>query len=123
MNQEIEADYLPTEEVLIGLSGPVIPQKPEEPRSGKWPTFLRNFLAKHKECMGCGRKAQTAHHCKPFHLFPALELDENNVVPVCIPCHFGVCHAGDWKLYVESVKTQLTAHREIVQKAEASWHG
>lgn len=52
-----------------------------------------------------------AHHIKPFHLFPELELDTENLIPLCeskkygINCHLFVGHLGNFKRYNEEVVT------------------
>jgi hypothetical protein len=102
-------------------SGPVIPQQPVEcraKRSAHWPAFLKQFLAAHPDCFGCGRKAVTGHHDVPFHVEPARELDESNILAVCLPCHFVLCHAGDWKLWVKTAREDLAAHLERVRAAQ-----
>ncbi len=46
-----------------------------------------------------------AHHVKPFHLFPNLELDHENLVTLCeskkygVNCHLWFGHLGNFKLY------------------------
>lgn len=62
-------------------------------RSGEWPRVRREFLASHQECAACGgRNKLEAHHIKPFHLFPKLELEPKNLVALCegntdVNCH------------------------------------
>lgn len=104
------------------LSGPIVPPLPEghHPRSGKWPAFLRDFLKAHRQCEGCGRAAATGHHRRPFHLFPDLELDPSNIAAVCVGCHWVICHCGDWKLYVPTVRADLAAHLKRVRAAAAA---
>jgi hypothetical protein len=117
--------------LLLDSTLPVIPPLPEgmnKKRSKDWPKFLYALLLKFPDCLGCGRKAVTGHHDKPFHLFPQLELVEANVVPVCLPCHFVICHGGDWKLWVKDVRPLLASHHEVVKaaiallkKGESAW--
>jgi hypothetical protein len=54
----------------------------------------------------CGRtKNLNAHHKKPFHLFPELELATDNLFPLCetgpgsTNCHCLIGHCGDWTKY------------------------
>lgn len=45
-------------------------------RSGKWPALEKRWLELHGECAACGSREQlSAHHKRPFHLDPDLELD------------------------------------------------
>lgn len=100
-------------------AGPVIPPLPDvRTRSPKWPAFLKAFLGKNPQCRGCGRKAVTGHHDVPFHVRPELELDEANILPVCLPCHFVLCHSGDWRLWVKTAREDLDGHRPVVEAAE-----
>lgn len=72
-------------------------------RSPKWPEFRKNFL-KGKSCAVCGGVDMLElHHIKPFHLHPELELDPNNVLPLCesqkngVTCHLFIGHLGNYK--------------------------
>ncbi len=97
--------------------GPVIPVPPRPARSGKWAGFLKKFLADNPECLGCGRKAETGHHVVPFGADEALELDPTNIAPVCVPCHFVVCHDGNWHTYAPNVLADLADHKARLKKA------
>jgi hypothetical protein len=49
-------------------------------------------------------KRLQAHHIKPFHLFPELELVESNWVPLCegnpsMNCHLVLGHLGNFASY------------------------
>lgn len=84
--------------------------KPKEnKRSSHWPTFRRKFL-KGRTCAVCGSKKELeAHHIKPFHLFPELELVESNVIPLCestkyVNCHLMFGHYGNYRSYNRHVR-------------------
>lgn len=85
------------------------PKALESKRSGKWPTLRKNFL-KGKACAVCdGTKKLEAHHKKPFHLHPQLELEESNLIALCegnreINCHLFVGHLGNFKGYNPDVE-------------------
>lgn len=89
--------------------GHIVPPMPPSarPRSGKWPAFLHGLLKGSPPCIGCGRPAETGHHIKPFHEHPELELVEDNIALVDVPCHFVLAHAGDWRLTVENCLERL----------------
>ena len=91
-------------------AGPVVPPMPVQRRSGKWPALLNRILKASPRCLGCGRKAETGHHVVPVGVDPALELVAANVVPVCVPCHFVLCHAGDWHTYLPDAREELLRH-------------
>lgn len=50
-------------------------------RSSKWPATRKDFLILHNKCALTGsRKHLAVHHIKPFHLYPELENDPNNLI-------------------------------------------
>jgi 5-methylcytosine-specific restriction enzyme A len=71
-------------------------------RSAQWPKLRKGFL-KGKVCAACGgKKKLEAHHIKPFHLHPDLELDPSNLVALCegnkdVNCHLVIGHSFDFK--------------------------
>jgi 5-methylcytosine-specific restriction enzyme A len=73
-------------------------------RSPKWQTVRKNFLKSHGECAVCGGKTKLeVHHIKPFHEYPELELEEENLITLCesdsggVVCHLFFGHLGDYK--------------------------
>lgn len=76
---------------------------PNTRRSGHWPTLRKEFLDKNPKCAVCGgTKNLEAHHIKPFHLHPELELDETNLIALCeasstFNCHLIVGHAMNFR--------------------------
>lgn len=79
-------------------------------RSKFWPKVRKSHLKKFPYCANCGKKRKTGmqvHHIKPFHLFPELELDENNLITLCDNprCHLDKGHLGHWKSFNENVVT------------------
>lgn len=80
--------------------------KGARPRSSKWPTFRKRWLADHPVCAACGRRKNVVpHHLLPVHLFPHLELSEENLISLCetgpgsTNCHCLIGHCGDWAAY------------------------
>lgn len=76
-------------------------------RSPKWRSVEKNFLLVNQQCASCGGRYRLAvHHKKPFHLFPELELDPDNLIALCMgtsECHLRIGHGHDFKAYVEKV--------------------
>lgn len=79
-------------------------------RSNKWPALRAKFI-KNKACAVCGGKTKLqAHHVKPFHIHPELELDPKNLLALCegrkqIMCHLLIGHGGDFRdINPDSVK-------------------
>jgi 5-methylcytosine-specific restriction endonuclease McrA len=96
--------------ILSAISDSPITQKladylagrPTESRSPHWPKTRRVYLLTHGACAICGYTLHlNVHHIKPFHLFPALELDPTNFITLGEKCptgnhHFLFGHFGDW---------------------------
>lgn len=101
-----------------------------EKRSSQWPTVEKHFIEKNPTCAACGGKERlNVHHCMPFHLDKALELDEKNLITLCMgekECHLHIGHSGSFKLYNPNVRKDAAdalAHPsnfdKIVKKAAA----
>jgi len=76
--------------------------KPLFLRSTKWRKVRKTFLKTHPLCAGCGREVNLeVHHIKPFHLFPELELKQDNLIVLCeekdTKCHLMLGHRGNWR--------------------------
>lgn len=83
-------------------------------RSPQWPATRRHWLAAHPACAACGTKASPeVHHKRPFHLFPALELDPTNFITLCecgpYECHLKTGHLGNWKNFNAAVVPDAAA--------------
>jgi 5-methylcytosine-specific restriction enzyme A len=99
-------------------------------RSTHWPTLEKHFLEEHPTCEACGTKIRlNVHHCKPFHIVPALELDTSNLITLCMSrkeCHLELGHLGNWKGFNPDVRTDAKKalehpdrFEEIVKTAKA----
>lgn len=106
-------------------------------RSSSWPRVEREFLAKNPSCAACGSMEHlNVHHKMPFHLHPELELEESNLITLCMSedrhCHLLIGHGDSFKAYVPGVesfsKEALSAYWKndkekvavVVQKARDS---
>jgi hypothetical protein len=81
-------------------------------RSKLWNKTRIAFIKKNPFCAYC--KSITylqVHHIKPFHIWPELELNPENLVVLCenpnINCHFKIGHLEDWKSYNPLVLKQI----------------
>jgi 5-methylcytosine-specific restriction protein A len=92
-------------------------------RSGEWPTVRKHFLEKHPTCAACGCKSMlNVHHIQPFHEFPQLELDGNNLITLCIKnlCHLEIGHGDSYRFYNANIikdAAEVLAypeHRDVV---------
>lgn len=85
-------------------------------RSPKWRAIEKEFLAQHPVCEICGsNKNLNVHHKKPFHLFPELELDLNNLVTLCMDkneCHLLIGHGGSYKKYCPNIDEYIRKYKE-----------
>jgi hypothetical protein len=87
--------------------------KPEAKRSPHWPATAAAHLKKHPACEVCGAKVLlNVHHVKPFHLFPELELDPQNLFTLCETpahnCHLIFGHLLLWRAWNPNVVNDAT---------------
>jgi 5-methylcytosine-specific restriction protein A len=83
-------------------------KKKEKQRSSEWAEVRDNFLLLHPNCAACGgtEKLQV-HHIVPFHVDEKLELDENNLITLCMgknECHLEIGHGDSWRCYNPKVE-------------------
>jgi len=80
-------------------------------RSPKWDACRDAYLKKHPVCEACGSKKRLqVHHRKPFHLFPELELEESNLVTLCMSyrdCHLEIGHGFRWPSFNPRLEEHL----------------
>lgn len=82
-------------------------------RSSKWGKLEKEFVTLHPQCAACGTKERLqAHHKKPFHLHPELELDPANLIVLCMSpgheCHLNLGHGDSWKCYNSNVEVDAS---------------
>ena len=97
-------------------------------RSPKWPHVEKLHLKLEPVCAACGSsKKLNVHHKRPFHLFPQLELDLNNLITLCMDkeCHIKIGHGGNFKDYnpdvaedAAKVLANQSLFEEVVADAE-----
>jgi 5-methylcytosine-specific restriction endonuclease McrA len=79
-------------------------------RSPEWSSVQKEHRLREPACVACGYKGRwlQVHHIKPFHLYPQLELDPNNLITLCERPrrnhHLLLGHLGAWKSYNEHVR-------------------
>lgn len=82
-------------------------KKKEKQRSPEWRRVRDEHLEKFPMCEACGTtKELQVHHIKPFHLDPRLELDEDNLITLCMAkfnCHLNIGHGGSFNMYNPNV--------------------
>jgi len=76
--------------------------KPLKLRSPRWDDVRKIHLKSFPACAACGSETNLqVHHIKPFHLYPELELDEENLITLCETkahkCHFKIGHLNNWR--------------------------
>jgi hypothetical protein len=90
-------------------------------RSDKWPKVRKDFLSKNPTCAACGGSDHLdVHHQRPFHLDPSLELDETNLITLCMGkdkhCHLLLGHGDDFKAFNPNIllvaSAALTANKK-----------
>lgn len=84
-------------------------------RSSHWATMRHHFISNNPNCAVCnGTKRLNVHHIKPFHIFPELELDTNNLITLCMgkhECHLRFGHGGDFKSYCSNIAAYAQAYK------------
>jgi hypothetical protein len=88
-------------------------------RSPHWRTVEKHHLEAHPTCAACGGRTKLqVHHEKPFHSHPELELDERNLITLCMDkheCHVLIGHGDSWKHFNPHVvrdAAEVLAHPE-----------
>ena len=101
----------------------------EGTRSGSWHYVSSSFLA-NKKCAVCGGTADLqAHHKKPFHKYPELELEVKNLIPLCgykgKNCHFIFGHLMNWAMYNHDLDNTIEYFQLLrkTAKIRAGRHG
>lgn len=74
-----------------------------------WAKVRKEYLKKNKMCAVCGgKKKLNVHHIQPFHLFPDLELDVQNLITLCEAsgreCHLQFGHLGSYKSWNKDIR-------------------
>lgn len=93
------------------------------PRNSKWPAKEREILALYPTCAACGdTRLLQVHHKKPFHLFPDLELDNENLMVLCMQhqCHFLIGHGGNWTRFNADVIKDARYFLAMMQRIKAN---
>jgi 5-methylcytosine-specific restriction enzyme A len=93
-------------------------------RNPRWSAVRKSFIALNPLCAVC-KKADNviAHHKKPFHLYPELELSFDNLVPLCegsvVNCHFVFGHCFlNWKSYNPNIEVDVEIINNIRKYAK-----
>jgi len=72
-------------------------------RSPKWDGVRDAFVATHPTCAACGsNKRLQVHHILPFFMHPELELENSNLIVLCMDseeCHLNIGHGGSYRCY------------------------
>lgn len=76
--------------------------KPLKLRSSHWEALRQSHLETNPQCAACeGLVSMQVHHIKPFHIYPELELDKDNLITLCenkeTKCHLKIGHLGSWR--------------------------
>lgn len=99
-----------------------IPPKPtfRSPRSKHWPEVSDRVRKRVGACEATGiTKELQVHHVHPFHLFPELELEEDNLVVLTewktFNSHFWIGHSGNWRAYNPNVREDAALMLERIK--------
>lgn len=96
-------------------------QKPvfsKNPRSSLWRAVRKTHLKEFNACLACGgRVSLEVHHLMPYHQYPELELDKNNLITLCDSksrCHWIIGHLLNWRSYNPHAKADALIFREKI---------
>jgi 5-methylcytosine-specific restriction protein A len=112
----------PSRAMALLYAADVLAGRPlEAPRSVRWPAVRRAHLKAHPTCAACGGRARlNVHHLRPFHLYPELELDPENLLTLCeggvaaTNCHLLFGHGGNWSRYNPTCVASATANLVMI---------
>jgi len=83
-------------------------------RSPQWDQVRDDFVRKNPRCFCCGsNKKLQVHHILPFSNNPELELEESNLISLCMDkneCHLKIGHGGSFRFYNPSVVDDAAAY-------------
>ena len=99
-------------------------------RSPLWSLVRRIHLKSHPMCAACGStRFIQVHHIVPFHMNRSLELNEGNLITLCMgksECHLALGHGDSFNTYnphvvpdVRVVAADPSTLPEIAAKAKA----
>lgn len=83
-------------------------------RSSHWDELRDAFLKRNGTCAACrNTKNLNVHHIVPFHLDPTKELEESNLITLCMSidhhCHLHIGHGDSFRAYNPHVKSDAAA--------------
>ncbi len=89
-------------------------------RSSHWPKVEKDFLSKNPTCAICNStKRLNVHHKQPFHLHQELELDETNLITLCmgdLECHLMIGHGDNFRAYNPNIEADAAYLRQDITK-------
>lgn len=98
-------------------------RKKSRERSPQWDNVRDAFIKKQPLCLACGdTKHLQVHHVKPFHLHPELELDEHNLIVLCMgahECHLLLGHGDSFQSHNPHVREHAKRFRVAYAKGRA----
>ena len=100
-------------------------------RSPQWPAVRDKHIATNPHCAACGGTEELqVHHEQPYHLHPELELDEHNLITLCmgpLECHLRIGHGDNFKAYnpnvvANAIEVHTHPHQRESVEASAKLH-
>lgn len=94
-----------------------------EKRSSRWPAVKNAHIRANPYCAGCRATSNlNVHHKKPFHLHPKLELDDRNLITLCMSidrhCHLLVGHGNNFKAFNPTVVEDCALLRSAYERGD-----
>ena len=95
-------------------------------RSSQWSSVRAAYASTHPRCEYCGRLLNNksknpedrgeVHHVKPVSIYPELELDMDNLIMLCDPCHNTAGHLDrHYQSWNPLIREEAKQHRTMVE--------
>lgn len=85
-------------------------------RSYEWDRVRKEFLIYHDKCEVCEKETKlNVHHQKPFHIYPAKELEMSNLITLCREHHYLFGHLLNWKSWNENIQEDAKIWNEKIK--------
>jgi hypothetical protein len=107
----------------------LVPQPGENPfglvrilrQDANWRRTRRVFFWLQPCCQMCARQDKLhVHHIYPWHMFPDLRYELDNLITLCSACHLRFGHNNNWKDYNSNL-LELVAEAQRLRQGEVDW--
>lgn len=102
---------------MVGLSADSHARRCGKKRSSSWKSVEREHLRRCPACLICRTaKELQVHHVRPFHLYPELELDPDNLLTLCGSHHLLFGHLMLWAAWNPKVREDIERFQRAIAR-------